>query len=250
VRAGVTVGMLGAMRQDEPDAIDRLNRALDGPMTILSLVMVVIIVLQLVGEFRPPFDRWAEALGIGIWLLFVTEFGIKLWLAPNRRDYVSRNWLDVLILALPVLRGLRLLRVVRLARGYHGLRFAAWLFRSARDFHEVVRRNHLGYLLGLSAAVALAGAVMVWWLERGVPGATIRTFGDALWWSATLITTINASTDPVTLPGRLVALGIRLYGMSVFVFLVSSLTSFWFGRAAQSDLPAPAPDRDDERPAA
>jgi voltage-gated potassium channel len=226
------------MRQDRETLSDRLNRVQDGLMTFLSLVMVATIVLQLVGDLEPPYDRWAEALSLAIWAVFAVEFLARLWRSTNRRGFLSANWLDVIILLLPVLRSLKVLRIVRLTRGYHGLRFTAWLVRGSGEFRELAEQSHLGYLLGLSAAVAVAAAFMVAWLEAGVPGAPLRTFGHALWWSSALITTINIGVDPVTVTGRIIAMLVRLYGVSVFVYLISALTAYWFGR----------PDRRPETP--
>ena len=39
-------------------------------------------------------------------------------------------------------------------------------------------------------------------LEAGAPGARIQDFGDALWWSAALVTTIGSELYPVTAAGR------------------------------------------------
>lgn len=246
-RVRVGLASVAPMSWRTPSALERLNRALDLPMAVLSLVMVGIIVLQLVGDLAPPFDRWAEWLSVGIWSLFAAEFLVKLWVCPDRRTYVMENWLDVLILVLPVLRGLRVLRILRLSRGYQGLRFVSWLLRSSREVHDVVRQANLGYLFGTSTVVAVAAALMVPWLEADVPGARIRSFGEGLWWSATLITTINVGADPVTLPGRLIGFVLRIYGLSVFVYLVSTLTSYWFG---QPQGGAPETAADDDRPAA
>ena len=46
--------------------------------------------------------------------LFVIDFGVRVALAKRRGRYVLKHWLDVLVIALPLLRPLRLLSSVTL----------------------------------------------------------------------------------------------------------------------------------------
>jgi voltage-gated potassium channel Kch len=52
--------------------------------------------------------------------------------------------------------------------------------------------------------------------ERADARANIRSFDDALWWSATTITTVGYGDHyPVTAQGRLVAAGLMLGGIAL-----------------------------------
>jgi hypothetical protein len=57
------------------------------------------------------------------------------------------------------------------------------------------------------------------------PGAAITGFGDALWWSATLVTTISSELYPVTVPGRILGIFLMLYAVRVFSYFIASITS-------------------------
>ncbi len=107
----------GKKLRDDPERrenlLERLDRYLDLPLSLASLVLVLIAIIQLGGEVEPPWDRRMEALGWALWGLFFVEFAAKFVLAPNKRHYVTRRWLDVLVLLVPFLRFLRLLRVLR-----------------------------------------------------------------------------------------------------------------------------------------
>jgi hypothetical protein len=48
------------------------------------------------------------------WGVFVVDFVVRLALADERLRYAVRHWYDVLVLALPLLRPLRLLRLIPL----------------------------------------------------------------------------------------------------------------------------------------
>ena len=58
----------------------------------------------------------AELVSWAIWAAFVADFLIRLGLANGRRDFLRKNWLDIPVIALPLLRPLRLLRLVNLLR--------------------------------------------------------------------------------------------------------------------------------------
>lgn len=76
---------------------------------------------------------------------------------------------------------------------------------------------------GISAVVTLVagGAVVLggsvaWLLERDVPGRTFASWGDALWWALSTLTTVGYGDQvPVTPAGRIVAATIMIIGVAV-----------------------------------
>ena len=95
---------------------ERLDRYLDLPLALASILLVLIAVIELGGDLSEPWRGWLEVLGWALWGLFLVEFGIKFALAPVKRTYLRRNWLDALVVLVPFLRFLRLLRVLRTTR--------------------------------------------------------------------------------------------------------------------------------------
>lgn len=51
-----------------------------------------------------------------VWGVFAFDFAARLYLADDARSYAVKHWYDVLLIGLPVLRPLRLLRLLALAR--------------------------------------------------------------------------------------------------------------------------------------
>ena len=49
-----------------------------------------------------------------IYACFAADYVVKLYLAPSPWEHIKRNWLDLLVSALPLLRPLRVVRSVRL----------------------------------------------------------------------------------------------------------------------------------------
>ncbi|HET8766046.1 MAG TPA: potassium channel family protein, partial [Pedococcus sp.] len=64
--------------------------------------------------------------------------------------------------------------------------------------------------------------------ERGAEGANITTFGDALWWSATTVTTVGyGDRYPVTGQGRIVAVALMVTGIALLGVITAAIAS-WF----------------------
>jgi voltage-gated potassium channel len=98
------------------EAFERFSHAVDGPMTILALAMIPLIVVPLVLDLPPATERAFLSIDYVLWAVFAAEYGIKLYLAPNRRRFVASHIPDLIIVLVPMLRPLRVLRSVRLLR--------------------------------------------------------------------------------------------------------------------------------------
>jgi voltage-gated potassium channel len=56
----------------------------------------------------------------------------------------------------------------------------------------------------ISTLVVLSSGIALWLVERNRPDSTVRTLGDALWWSLSTMTTVGYGDHvPVTTTGRL-----------------------------------------------
>jgi len=194
------------LREDEAarDQLrEKLDRYLDLPLALASVVVVLLIIIQLSGEVSGPWQRRLETLSWGLWGLFLLEFLIKFALAPAKRRYVREHWLDVLVVLLPFLRFLRLVRILRATRALPVLRLLIFGGRGSESTLALLKRRRLGQLAIISVMVILLGAAVGFLLEEDAPGSQIETFGDALWWSATIVTTVASELYPATIGGRI-----------------------------------------------
>lgn len=223
--------------RDDPELREELreglDRYLDLPLALASLALVLIAIIQLGGEVEPPWDGRMEVLGWALWGLFFVEFAAKFVLAPNKRRYVTRRWLDVLVLLVPFLRFLRLLRVLRVTRAFPVFRLLVFGGRGSGATLTLLRRRRLGQLALISAMVVLVGAALIFILENAAPGGQIRTFGDALYWSSTIITTVGNELYPVTGGGRILAFLLMLYAVGIFSYFIASIATLFVGLDAE-----------------
>jgi len=78
----------------------------------------------------------------------------------------------------------------------------------------------------VAALVVASGAVMVYAVESRVPGSPIRSFGDALWWALTTVTTVGyGDIVPVTVEGRIIASLLMLFGIGSFGVFISDMAA-------------------------
>lgn len=162
-----------------------------------------------------------------VWAAFAADLLIRLWLADDRRAYAVRHWYDVALVALPLLRPLRLLRLLALVR---------ILDRSAASN---LAGRVLVYVSGAAALAVGLGALAVLDAERGAEDANITTFGDAVWWACTTVTTVGyGDRFPVTVEGRLVALVLMVLGIGLVGAVTAAVATWILGRVAESERAA------------
>jgi voltage-gated potassium channel len=157
------------------EAYDRFSQAVDGPMLVLAVLWLPVLIWPLVAHPSPAVASSLKAIDYTVWALFVVEYLVKLYLAPNRWQFVRTHVLDLVIVAVPIFRPLRALRLVRVA----------YLSRVAIVGGEVVRRakgilTHRGLHFVLLAVVILVfiAAAIEKVIESGAKGSNIHSYAD------------------------------------------------------------------------
>jgi voltage-gated potassium channel len=82
----------------------------------------------------------------------------ELLLAPSKPRYARHHWLTAVSVLLPAFRVVKILRVAADLHGMSLVRLVTIANRGGRALEHVVRRGQLGYVLGLSVLITLAGA--------------------------------------------------------------------------------------------
>jgi voltage-gated potassium channel len=149
------------------------------------------------------------------WLMFALDYTARLILAEQRARYVRRHFPDLILIGLPILRPLRLLRLVMLLRVLN------------RQATTSLRGRVITYVSGATVLIIGSAGLAVLDAERGHPGANINNYSDAVWWAMTTITTVGYGDHyPVTGQGRFVAAGLMLAGIALLGIVTASIASW------------------------
>jgi voltage-gated potassium channel len=106
--------------------------------------------------------------------------------------------------------------------------------RGMRALRSAMSRRGFGYIITLSIVVVLASASGMYTFERDYAGG-LNTYADALWWTAMIVVTMGSGYWPQSGEGKLLCLGLSLYGFGILGYVTASLASFFVGRDADSD---------------
>jgi voltage-gated potassium channel len=199
------------------------------PLAVLAIVMLVLLVIDLSNLVSPVWEHRVQDVETLIWVVFVVDFVAEFGLAPSKTRYLRRNWVTAISVLLPAFGVLRVVRAVQLLRGLSLLRILAVFNRGSRALGRIARRGQLGYVAALTVVVILTGAAGVFYFERSEHGASIKTIGDALWWSATVVTTINTSFEPSSLEGRIIGFLLRLFALGFTGYITALIAAYLLG---------------------
>lgn len=210
------------------EALERFERQTAWPMLVLSLAIVPLLVIPLVADLSASAERTFFALDWLLWGLFAVEYGIRLYLAPQKGSFVRQNVIDLVVVVVPFLRPLRVARSARMLRLLRAVRIGTFLMRGIDAIQDVLTRHKLHYTLLVATVVTVGGGLIVAELERGAPEAEITSAADGLWWAVTTVTTVGyGDAIPVTAAGRAFAVVLMLIGVGLFGLLAASLASFF-----------------------
>jgi voltage-gated potassium channel len=234
--AGKIGELIGRLRRERPSRTAR--RALTGrgafrrrweeatnwPLMVAAVIFLAAYALPVLD---PDLPTWlldlCRSLSWITWGIFVLDLVVRLTLADQRMRYLVRHWYDLLVIVLPLLRPLRLLRLIPLLSVLN------------RRAQTGLRGRVAIYMAGGASLLAFVAAIAVLDVERSSPDANITDFGDAIWWAVTTMTTVGYGDHyPVTSVGRVVAFGLMLGGIALLGTVTATLAS-WLVESVQAE---------------
>lgn len=222
--------------RNRTDRLPEWERRLDLPLLVASLLFLACYAVIVLSHGRDPLlGDVALSVLLTVWALFAVDYAVRLVLSGQGVHFVTTHWLDTVVLLLP------LLRPVRIVNTYVTL-------QRRRDQPRLSLYGRVMSYAGITAALlSLATALAVYQQERGAPGATIRTFGDSVWWACSAITTVGyGDVTPVTSLGRVFAVFLMVCGLALLGAVTGSFSSWLiqvFGREDQGAEQAPRTGR-------
>lgn len=198
---------------------------MEWPLTIAAVVFLGAYAWPILDPGLPTgVYRACSVVGWTVWVLFAVDYVARVaGAAPHRLAWVLRHPLELVVLVLPMLRPLRVLRLVVLLRVLN--RTAAGNLRGRVAI----------YVSAGTSLIAFVAALAVLETERGSPDASITSFGDAMWWACTTMTTVGyGDLYPVTTAGRFVGVGLMIGGIALLGTVTATFAS-WLVEAVREE---------------
>lgn len=187
------------------------------PLIILGLCWLVLIIIELSIGLSPLLEN----LSFTIWIIFILDFIVRFSLAPYKINYLKSEWITVIALIVPAFRVLRGFVLLKATRSVYLVKVAASIRRGMQILGSVFGRHGFGYIIGVTFIIILLGAAGIQALE-----GKFENYGDALWWTAMMITTMGSDFWPQTAEGRILCLGLAIYAFAIFGYITATVASF------------------------
>jgi voltage-gated potassium channel len=234
-----------AREREQDDVLHQIEDWLEMPMFILSLAWAALLIVELTWGSGPNINLATTI----IWIIFLVEYSFRFVIAPRKLHFIRKSWLTLLALAIPALRVFRVARVMyilRAGRAIRGLTLARVLTafnRGLRSLQRTMGRFAFGYIVMLTVLVTLLGAAGMYAFERTMDsGRGLNTFGDALWFTAMLMTTSGSDYWPQTAEGRVLCFLLALYAFAIFGYVTATLATLLIGQQKPNVAPSAADD--------
>ncbi len=196
--------------------VQRWERRAEIPLLLLAFAFLVAYAWPVLDpRLNSDLATVLQVASWTVWAAFAIDFAARVVLAEPRWSYVRSHWYDVALIVLPMLRPLRLLRL---------LAFARIINRSATS--SLVGRLST-YVIGTAVLATGLAAIAMLDAEQDAADANITTIGDALWWAAATTATVGyGDRYPVTGAGRLIAVALMLVGIATVGAIIASITGW------------------------
>lgn len=222
------------LESERYELLDRLQRTLEIPMVVLGFIWLVLLLVELIWGLSPVL----QLINNIIWGIFIVDFILKFTLAPHKLQFLQKNVLTTISLVVPALRlfritrAFRLIGTVRATRGLRLVKVVGSINRSMRSLGKAMSRRAFGYVAALTLVVVTAGAAGMYAFENQ---HGLTTYGEAVWWTVMLLTSIGSDYFPVTPEGRVLCLLLAMYGFAVFGYFTATLATFFIDSDAGSE---------------
>ena len=198
------------------EAYDHWVARMERPLIAAALVFVIALCIPVIEpRLDPAASRAVTGVNLAIWLLFAADYFGRLRLAPDRKVFVRKHIIDLVVVVVPFFRPLRLLRLFSVS-GILARRASAGLVNSLTLYTCVT-----------AALVAFLGGVATLDVERGANQSVINDFPNALWYAISTMTAVPyGDVYPVTQEGRLVSVFLMIAGL-VLVGMITAVLAAW-----------------------
>ncbi len=194
-------------------------------MLVLSILFVPILVLPLLENLTVQQTSWLEIADNVLWACFAAEYFTRLRLARDRVHFVATNLIDLAVVALPLLRPLRVVTNLRLLQAS---RIVIAGFRGGKLGDKMVNGHSVTATAFVLMSLTTTAAALVYHAERFAPDSKIHTVGDAFWWAVVTVSTVGyGDYYPITTEGRVIAAVLMFVGVSTSALIAAAFASMF-----------------------
>lgn len=206
--------------------LERYERRTEWPLAAVALIFLALYSVRVLAQPRAPAAHAIDVGLVAVYLAFVLDYLARLRFAHPRWKWFVKHLWELPILVLPFLRPLRLLSLAVVVNSLQ------------RAVGHTIRGRVIIYTAFGAVAIVYAASLAVLEAERAAPAsdAKIGTFGGALWWAMTTVTTVGyGDKHPITAEGKMVAVALMIGGITLLGSVTATLASWIVQRVGEED---------------
>lgn len=208
----------------------RVSTLLYVVVLLLSLGLIVYISIDTFRGVNFLENRAYMTYQFWVCVVFMVDFFVMLWFAPDKGRYLRRRWL-FLLLSIPYLNIIELFHVEFSPQTLYFVRFIP-LARGALAVAIVIgymTTNRLSSMfrsyLAVMVMVIYFSSLIFFYREQSV-NDMVPNYWTALWWACMDATTIGSNIYPVTVVGKILAVLLAALGMMMFPLFTVYITNW------------------------
>lgn len=201
---------------------ERIEFAYDVIVGILAIVATFVVVLQFNKNISDSQLAYLSIADNVIYFIFVLDFFIRWALSKDKSAFIRNHYVDLIAILpfhfftnSPYGSLLKLMRVL------------TYSMRLIHNIKDILYTNGFIYSLGSATVITILGSFAIYFFEKDT-SATIKSYGDAFWWSIVTVTTVGyGDISPTTTAGRIIAAILMLSGIGFLSMLTSTVSTYF-----------------------
>lgn len=201
----------------------------DSLLITLALVSVVLLIFELTA--RPTGETLATIRMVDLFvaIIFGVEFLIRLAESKQKKDFMKKNWWQILA-SIPITgsgtQALRSLMLIRLFRLVRITSVAARMSLFFKSLNRIVKETHMTWVISLLGATLLGGSAAFYYFEHAI-NPFVNNFFDSFWFISEVMTNTGiGEVYPMTSAGRVVGILAMFSGAIIFGLFVAFIASY------------------------
>jgi voltage-gated potassium channel len=221
------------MRDLDFTSNEKIEFTYDIIVGILAIVATFVVVLQFSKNISVIQMRYLTMADNTIYFIFVADFVLRWALSKNKKAFIRNHYVDLVAILpfhfftnSPYGSLLKLMRVL------------TYSMRLIHNIKDVLYTNGFIYSLGSATIITILGSFAIYFFEKD-SSTTIKSYGDAFWWSIVTVTTVGyGDISPTTVAGRVIAAILMLSGIGFLSMLTSTVSTYFITKTSEKNKKA------------